>query len=710
MIVVGLMSGTSADGTSVAVVELDGAPPALRWRLLAHVDVPHSPELRAEIFAGFRPETGDVARLCRLNFALGRAFAQAALQGLAAAGLTPAQADLIGSHGQTVWHIPTGPDASTLQLGEPAVIAEETGLPVVSNFRPRDMAAGGQGAPLVAYVDALLLSHPTLTRAVQNIGGIANVTYLPPLSLLGRGAGGEGSFAPHPGPLPDGAREGVLAFDTGPGNMLMDYAASRATNGALTCDRDGALAAQGQVDEPLLARLLADLYLRQPPPKTTGRERFGVQFGARVWDEAKARGLSDADVVATLTAFTAWSIAQAYRDFLPRWPDQVIVSGGGARNPTLMTMLREQLAPARVLLSDDVGMPVEAKEAIAFAVLAYETWHGRPGNLPAATGARRPVVLGSITPAGHKSQVSSLHRRPATCDLRSTEARNPASEHLDVLPTVDLVRLMNAEDAQVAGAVEAEAAHIAGAIDRIAERMRAGGRLIYVGAGTSGRLGVLDAAECPPTFNTSPDQVVAIIAGGERAITRSVEGAEDDAEAGARDVAALNVSARDAVVGIAASGRTPYVLGALSEARRRGALVVSLTNNRPAPIEDLADVRIAPLTGPEVLTGSTRLKAGAAQKMVLNMISTGVMVRLGRTFGNLMVHVQATNTKLQGRARRIVQMATGLSPAEAAAALDACGGDVPVTIVHVLADVSPDEARQRLEAAGGVVRIALRKT
>ncbi len=433
-----------------------------------------------------------------------------------------------------------------------------------------------------------------------------------------------------------------------------------------------------------------------------------MQFGARVWEQAQARGLADADVVATLTAFTARSIAQAYRDFLPRWPDEVIVSGGGARNPTLMAMLRTQLAPARVLLSDDVGLPVEAKEAIAFAVLAYETWHGRPGNLPAATGARRPVVLGHITPASPKPPSPSPNTEYAIRHTQShTEARNPATEHLDTLPALELVRLMNAEDAQVAGAVAAEAAHIAEAIDRIAERMRAGGRLIYVGAGTSGRLGVLDAAECPPTFNSPPGQVTALIAGGEGAVTQSVEGAEDDAEAGARDVAALNVSTRDAVVGIAASGRTPYVLGALAEARQRGALVVSLTNNRPAPIEDLADVRIAPLTGPEVLTGSTRLKAGTAQKMVLNMLSTGVMVRLGRTFGNLMVHVQATNAKLRGRARRIVEMATGLSPDEAAAALDACEGDAPTAIVHVLAGVSPGEARRRLAAAGGIVRRAL---
>lgn len=372
MIVVGLMSGTSADGTDAAVVELWGAPPALGWKLLKHVARPHPADLRREIFAAFRPETGAVDRLCRLNFSLGRAFAAAALAAIAAAGLRPDQVDLIGSHGQTVWHIPTGPDASTLQLGEPAVIAELTGITTVSNFRTRDMAAGGQGAPLAPYLDQLLFAHPTLARAVQNIGGIANVTYL--------------------------AGDAVIAFDTGPGNMLMDYAAGRATDGVWACDRDGALAAQGRVDATLLAELMAEPYLKLPPPKTTGRERFGAQFGAAVWERAAAAGLTPCDIVATLTAFTARTIAQAYRDFLPRLPDEVIVSGGGAANPTLLAMLRAELPAARVVTSDALGLPGAAKEAVAFAVLAYETWHGRPGNLPAATGAQRAVVLGSITP------------------------------------------------------------------------------------------------------------------------------------------------------------------------------------------------------------------------------------------------------------------------------------------------------------------------
>lgn len=270
-----------------------------------------------------------------------------------------------------------------------------------------------------------------------------------------------------------------------------------------------------------------------------------------------------------------------------------------------------------------------------------------------------------------------------------------------------MVRLMNEEDARPALAVRAELPRIAAAIDGIAARMRAGGRLIYVGAGTSGRLGVLDAAECPPTFSTPPGLVVGLIAGGERALTHAVEGAEDDAAAGKADLLALDPGPLDSVVGIAASGGTPYVVAALAAARGLGAFTVSLACNRPSPLEAVADCAIAALVGPEIITGSTRLKAGTAQKLVLNMISTGVMIRLGKTYGNLMVDVQATNAKLRGRARRIVTLATGLAPAAAAELLAACDGEVKTAIVAQLGQVDPDEARRRLAGAGGMVRQAL---
>jgi N-acetylmuramic acid 6-phosphate etherase len=291
--------------------------------------------------------------------------------------------------------------------------------------------------------------------------------------------------------------------------------------------------------------------------------------------------------------------------------------------------------------------------------------------------------------------------------LTITEARNPASEAIDLMTTLDMVRLMSAQDAQVAAAVAAEAEAIARAIDAIAWQMQSGGRLIYIGAGTSGRLSALDAAECPPTFNTPPALVTALIAGGEQALYRSVEDAEDDAEAGAQAIAGIDVSANDSVIGLAASGGTPYVMGGMIEAKRRGALVISLACNRPSPMESLAQISIAPLPGPEVLAGSTRLKAGTAQKMVLNMISTGVMIRLGKTFGNLMVEVQPANTKLRARAVRSVAEACELSTAEAEAVLAMCNGEVKTAIVAMLTAVSPAEARRRLARANGFVRQAL---
>jgi N-acetylmuramic acid 6-phosphate etherase len=271
-----------------------------------------------------------------------------------------------------------------------------------------------------------------------------------------------------------------------------------------------------------------------------------------------------------------------------------------------------------------------------------------------------------------------------------TETRNPASADIDLVPTLELVRIINAEDAQVAAAVGAEEARIAAAIDGIVARMRRGGRLIYVGAGTSGRLGVLDASECPPTYSVPPGLVIGLIAGGPTALTNSIEGAEDRPEVGAYDVAALNVSDIDTVVGIAASGRTPYTLGAMEEAKRRGALVLSVTCNGGSPMAAQADIAIEPLVGPEVVTGSTRMKAGTAQKLVLNILSTGVMIQLGKTFGNLMVDVQPSNAKLQDRARRIV-----------------AGGEVKTAILAQLLALAPDAARVQLAAAGGVIRRAI---
>jgi N-acetylmuramic acid 6-phosphate etherase len=295
----------------------------------------------------------------------------------------------------------------------------------------------------------------------------------------------------------------------------------------------------------------------------------------------------------------------------------------------------------------------------------------------------------------------------ATLAALKTEAVNPASRDIDRLSARRIVEVMNEEDATVAGAVRETLPQIAQAIEGIAKRLRHGGRLIYVGAGTSGRLGVLDASECPPTFSTPPEMVVGLIAGGERALIRSVEEVEDRPEAGRHDLERVGVSEKDAVVGIAASGRTPYVLGAVRFARERGALTIGVACNVGTPLEREVDSMIAPVVGPEIIAGSTRLKAGTAQKMVLNMLSTGAMILLGKTYGNLMVDLRPVSSKLRRRAVRIVQEVTGLDAKTAAAQLSVAGGNVKVTIVSALAGIPPEEARKRLEASDGVVRRAL---
>jgi N-acetylmuramic acid 6-phosphate etherase len=291
-------------------------------------------------------------------------------------------------------------------------------------------------------------------------------------------------------------------------------------------------------------------------------------------------------------------------------------------------------------------------------------------------------------------------------DRLLTEKPNPASAAIDRLPTEQMLAIINSEDRKVADAVGLEIPAIARAVDLIVERLRRGGRLFYIGAGTSGRLGVLDASECPPTFDSPPDMVQGIIAGGDAALSRSTEVAEDDAAMGAADLRARGCGPADVIVGIAASGRTPYVLGAIEEAKRFGAAVIGLSCTRDSELAKAADLAITPLVGPEVIAGSTRMKAGTAQKLVLNMLSTGAFIRMGYVYGNLMVHVQPNNSKLADRARRIVAEAAGV-PIDKAGALLEKGGSVPVAIVMGKAGISREDAELRLEQAGGRISQAL---
>ena len=378
MRIIGLMSGTSADGIDAALVEISGDPPVWSWKLTAFVCLPWSETLRNAILSACLSDA-TIAQIVPLNFLIGENFANAARAAADKAGMPLSEIDAIASHGQTVRHI-SGPEVSgrgTLQIGEAAVIAARTGCRVVSDFRAADMALGGQGAPLVPFADYAFFAAAGETRAVQNIGGIANVTYLP------RG-----------GTLAD-----MVAFDTGPGNMLMDALVFRLTDGERKFDRNGEMAGRGQVHFGLLQTALASPYFALPPPKSCGREQFGAEFAERFFSAARGFRLPPDDLLATAAALTAESIAQSYRDFLlPRGPiDTVIVGGGGASNATLMRMLAERLKPARIARHTEFGLPDDAKEAVAFALLAYETLNGRPSNVPAATGASGPAVLGKVS-------------------------------------------------------------------------------------------------------------------------------------------------------------------------------------------------------------------------------------------------------------------------------------------------------------------------
>lgn len=380
-LVIGLMSGTSADGVDAALVRISGCGGRTEIKQLGYISIPFDAAVRERILKLAEGNFGGSAELCRMNRLLGELYLDACLAVCRQAGVNANEVDLVGCHGQTLFHEPTpvcylGKNiTSTLQIGDPSVICEKLGAIAVSDFRVRDMAAGGGGAPLVPYTEYLLYRDGERDVALQNIGGIGNITFIPK----------------------DGTMEDVVAFDTGPGNVLIDAAVMRCSGGKLRYDKGGAVARANRVSDELLAWLMKDPYLAQKPPKSTGREHYNQKFVQTIYERAAALGVTDQEVVATVTRFTAKSIAEAVKKFLPRVPERLIVGGGGSYNCTLMEALSEYLGNTEVLTNEDIGYNSDAKEAVAFAVLANETVSGVCSNVPSATGAAHPVILGKIS-------------------------------------------------------------------------------------------------------------------------------------------------------------------------------------------------------------------------------------------------------------------------------------------------------------------------
>jgi anhydro-N-acetylmuramic acid kinase len=390
MRVLGLMSGTSADGIDVALARISGAPPRLQTKLENFAAIPFRAHVREAVLRLAEGAPTTTAEISQLNFLLGEEFARAALAACRKFRVPIKKINLIGSHGQTVYHqgqptkfLGVARVASTLQIGEPAVIAARTGVTTIGDFRVADMAAGGQGAPLVPFVDYLLYRHPRKGRVALNIGGIANVTVIPA----------------------DAKPQQVFAFDTGPGNMVIDALVRHFTRGRQSFDRDARLARRGHVLPPLVNELMRDPYFRREPPKTCGREQYGAAYVARILARGRklrrvsagtTRRARPEDLIHSATLVTALSIWDAFHRFIfPRvYVHDLIVSGGGAQNPLLMAQLQALLPGVQIVTSNAVGVPTDAKEAFAFAIMAYESFHHRPANLPSATGARRPAILG----------------------------------------------------------------------------------------------------------------------------------------------------------------------------------------------------------------------------------------------------------------------------------------------------------------------------
>jgi anhydro-N-acetylmuramic acid kinase len=387
--IIGLMSGTSCDGIDACLVNITGNGSSTQIDIIGFEVYPFKEKIRNLIFEASDETIGTVDKICQLNFTLGKLFADAARQIAEKLSIPLSGIDIIGSPGQTIYHISSLKEntdkevRSTLQIGEPSVIAQETGVTTVADFRTRDIAAGGEGAPLVPYADFILFGREGASRVIQNIGGISNVTFLPE----------------------NGGIDEIIAFDNGPGNMIIDRFAEIMTDGKLKYDKDGELASKGKLNQDLLERLCTHPYLSKPPPKSTGREDFGIHFSDKLFKELRQGNIDVFDAIKTITAFTAKSISDSYKNFIlpSNKIAEVIISGGGTHNPVLFQYMKNYLRDISISKVDDFGIPSEAKEALSFAILANETICGNPSNVPSATGARESVVLGKIIPGLQRS-------------------------------------------------------------------------------------------------------------------------------------------------------------------------------------------------------------------------------------------------------------------------------------------------------------------
>ncbi len=380
-LIIGLMSGTSADGIDAVLTRISGYGTEIEVQQLGFVFVPFSSDMRAQILKIAEGTFGGTAEICRMSTLLGQLYASACLTLCEEVGISPQEIDLVGNHGQTVWHMPVPEPylghtvTGTLQIGQDAIIAEAMQCPVIGDFRVRDMAAGGLGAPLVPYTEYLLYRREDQTVALQNIGGIGNITILPANCTLDQ----------------------VTAFDTGPGNMVMDALTVRLTNGAMTYDESGCLAAKGTIHPLLLSSMMEDPYLTRPLPKTTGREYYGASYVENLLHKGQKLGLSLTDILATATCFTAKSIAFGLQHFSPAPANCLIVGGGGSNNPVLLAHLRQSLPNCEVMVNEAIGFNSDSKEAVAFAILANEALGGMVNNVPSVTGASHPVVMGKLS-------------------------------------------------------------------------------------------------------------------------------------------------------------------------------------------------------------------------------------------------------------------------------------------------------------------------